>query len=89
MIISNHNKHPITKEAEEQYPRRKKEVSSVEILQASAWGDVLDSACQPNNGVITGGKGRNELIDINGCGFDGGARRGGEKPMEKMKRQRK
>lgn len=37
------------------------------------------------------GKGRNELIDINGCGFDGGrANAGGEeKPMEKMKRQRK
>lgn len=36
------------------------------------------------------GKGRNELIDINGCGFDKGSAKGGEeKPMEKMKRQRK
>lgn len=37
------------------------------------------------------GKGRNELMDINGCGFDEGrAKAGGkEKPMEKMKRQRK
>lgn len=36
------------------------------------------------------GKGRNELMDINGCGFDGGNAKGEErKPMEKMKRQEK
>lgn len=36
------------------------------------------------------GKGRNELIDINGCGFDRGNAKGEKgKPMEKMKRQRK
>lgn len=37
------------------------------------------------------GKGRNELTDINGCGFNRGRAnaRGKEKPMEKMKRQRK
>lgn len=44
------------------------------------------------------GRGKSELMDINGCGFDGegsgsgeGRREGKrrEKPMEKMKRQRK
>lgn len=36
---------------------------------------MLDSECQPEWRHYEGreGKGRNELIDINGCGFDGGS----------------
>lgn len=62
---------------------------------------MLDGQCQPglaSPAVAGRGRGKSELMDINGCGFDGegsGSGEGGregkkrEKPMEKMKRQRK
>lgn len=45
--------------------------SSSERFEVRCW-----TACVNQSAVITGEKGRNELMDINGCGFDGGKREG-------------
>lgn len=85
MIISNHNKHPIWEECikrivwlshrtqKTRQTKRKSETCWDPRTGCLRWGVGRRASTRMPS---LQGKGRNELIDINGCGFDGGNAKG-------------